>query len=112
MLSLNRSKILRDFSPLYANGKSFANRCLVLYVLRDTSLGGTVGFAAGKKLGNAVTRSRVKRLLREAFRLNQLSLDQSYALLLIARKPTVNAKLHSVVTAFVELCKRAGIWHD
>ena len=111
MLNLNRAKILRNFSNLYADGKSFANRSLVLYVLRDTPLRGQVGFAAGKKLGGAVVRNRVKRILREAFRLNQLNLNKNCAVLLVARKPLVNAKLDTATTAFVELCKRAGIWH-
>ena len=58
------------FQRVYRAGRSYANRYLVLYVFHlhegdPKPLYGEVGFAAGKKLGCAVRRSRVKRLLRE-----------------------------------------------
>ena len=62
MLGLPRSRILKkrkDFQAVYSRGKSYSNRFLVLYVFRSHGLQGKVGFAAGKKLGNAVKRNRV-----------------------------------------------------
>ena len=74
MLGLPRKCILKkkkDFQAVYSRGKSYANRFLVLYVFQSKEFQGKVGFAAGRKLGNAVKRNRIKRLLRESYRLHQ-----------------------------------------
>ena len=109
MFELNRSEILRDFKLVHAKGKSFANREMVLYVLREEEIAGKVGFAAGKKLGNAVIRNRVKRLLRESYRLNKNKISKDYALILVGRKSLVEANVDVAIKAFLELCGRAKI---
>ena len=84
MLTLPRRRIIKrrsDFQRVYRSGRSFANRYFVLYVFPSDGVRGRVGFAAGKKLGCAVTRNRVKRLLRETYRLNQDRVREDAALL-------------------------------
>ena len=96
MFELNKSEILRDkrdFNDVYSNGRSYVNKNLVIYVLNDENYNGKVGFAAGKKLGGAVVRNRVKRLLREAYRLNKKN----------------DAKVDVAIKAFRELCKKAKL---
>ena len=77
-----RSRLSRsqDFDRVYRAGRSVANRYLVLYRFqRDEDGGATaggqaparVGFSVSKRLGSAVERNRVKRCLREAYRLNK-----------------------------------------
>ena len=61
MLTLPRRRIIKrrsDFQRVYRSGRSFANRYFVLYVFPSDGVRGRVGFAAGKKLGCAVTRNR------------------------------------------------------
>ena len=112
MFELNKNQILRDFQEIYARSRSVSNRNLVLHISNNPNLKGKVGFAAGRRLGGAVVRNRVKRILREAFRLNQHHISQNCALVLVARKPLVNAKADLAAEAFIELCKKAKIWHD
>ena len=113
MFSLPRRRILknkRDFQIVYQNGRSFANRYLVLYVFPLKTLKNKkVGFAAGKKLGNAVVRNRVKRLLRESYRLEQSKINDDIWLLLVGRKSAVNAKQPVIGKAFLSLAGKAGI---
>ncbi len=109
MFELSRNEILRDFKIVHAQGKSFANRDLVVYILRDEKFAGKVGFAAGKKLGNAVTRNRVRRLLREAYRLNKNKISKDCAIILVGRKSLIDAKVDTAIKAFLEICKRAKI---
>ena len=112
MLGLPRSRILKkkkDFQAVYSRGKSYANRFLVLYVFRSHGLQGKVGFAAGKKLGNAVKRNRVKRLLRESYRLHQVEIEEGFSLLLVGRKAALDIKCQDLEKAFLALGRKAGI---
>ena len=114
MYRLPKKRILRDgndFQKVYRHGRSYANKYMVLYVF-PMEEGSKVGFAAGKKLGNAVIRNRVKRLLRESYRLLQGQLSAEHMLLLIGRKASVEAGCSEVQEAFRQLCKRAGIWEE
>ncbi|MCR5439927.1 MULTISPECIES: ribonuclease P protein component [unclassified Selenomonas] len=115
MLTLPRKKMLKrrsDFQRVYRTGRSWANRYFVLYVFKTDSLDGKVGFAAGKKLGCAVVRNRVKRLLRESYRKNQSLLRPGLALLLVGRKGMVDVKCDVVEKSFVSLGRKAGIFVD
>ena len=112
MLGLPRSRILKkkkDFQAVYSRGKSYANRFLVLYVFRSHGLQRKVGFAAGKKLGNAVRRNRVKRLLRESYRLHQDEIEEGFSLLLVGRKAALSVKCQELERAFLALSRKAGI---
>ena len=112
LYELPRSKIFRgkrEFGAVYNRGRSFANGKMVLYVLKSDGFEGRVGCAAGKKLGGAVVRNRVKRILREAYRLCQHEISSEYAIILVGRKGIIDAKSDVAIKAFRELCARAKI---
>lgn len=96
----------KHFQAVYKSGKSFANRMLVLYVLPNQSDSRKIGFAAGKRLGNAVIRNRVKRLLRETYRLNQSKLPAGCDYILVGRQPAVGARCQDITASFLKLCDR------
>ena len=73
-----------EFSKVYKRGKSFADKNIVVYYLPNT-LGKTrIGFSISKKVGNSVVRNRVRRRIRESFRLNFSGFD-GYDLIFVAR---------------------------
>lgn len=98
-----------DFQKIYHHGRSLANRNMVLYFCKVFHPSCRVAFAAGKKLGNAVTRNRVKRLLREVYRLHRHELDDTYCVLLVGRAAAVDIKSTELEKSFCSLCRRAGI---
>jgi ribonuclease P protein component len=97
----------RDFQAAYNNGKTWTNELLVLKALANGLPHNRFGFAVGKRLGKAVVRNRLRRQLREAVR--QLPLTEGHDVIVIARKPTLEADFWQLRAAAASLFKRAGM---
>ena len=68
--SLKKNK---DFQEVYKNGKSYANKYLVMYVLYKEETRNRIGISVSKKVGNSVVRHRLKRMIKEIYRLQESS---------------------------------------
>jgi len=87
----------RDFQKVFHHGRSFANRYLVLYYLPNRqSEHFRVGFSVSKKVGKAVVRNRVKRLLREAFRLEKDGVKEPIDFVVIARPSAADLEFDKI----------------
>ena len=83
------------FSKVYAKGKKASEKNIAVYVLNNYRTQETrLGITTGRKLGNAVQRSRARRLIREAFREIQKnhSFSRPYLIVVVARNAIVDDK--------------------
>jgi ribonuclease P protein component len=115
MYKFSKQSVLRknkNFQTVYRHGKSYANRLAVLYVLpqpKNTASRRRAGFVAGKKLGGAVVRNRVKRLMKEAYRLNQSRLVEGVDLVFVGRQGMVASNYQAAQKALLDLFGRARV---
>ncbi len=101
------------FRAAFDGGRSHASRCMVMWLRPTDGELGQVGFVATKRIfPRAVDRNRVRRLLREAYRLNQHHLPPKVDIILLARKPIIVASGSEVAAAFRSLCQRVRLWSD
>ena len=78
-------KTSRGFKWVYGKGVSAANRLLVMYVLHNQQNINRLGITVSKKVGKAVTRNRVKRIIKENYRLFESHVGPGYDMVVIAR---------------------------
>lgn len=97
------------FRRLYAKGKSAANSYLVVYCRRNGTDENRIGFTVSKKLGHAVVRNRVRRRLREIYRLHEQEFRQGWDLVVVARSRTVGAPYAKLDRAFLNLSDKLGL---
>ena len=98
----------RDFGRARVEGQRLAVGCLVLnWVDAKQS---RVGVITSRKIGGAVVRTRARRLLREAFRLNQHRMARPVDIVLVARQSIVEKDFAAVEGDFVTALRRAGLW--
>ena len=80
----------RDFQIVYKKGKSFANKYLVMYVLKNNDRlnkeeMNRLGISVSKKVGNSVVRHRLTRLIRESYRLQESRFQRGLDIVVICR---------------------------
>jgi len=74
-----------EFKRLYNKGKSAASPCAVVYCRRNGKPENRLGITVSTKLGGAVQRNRIRRRLKEVYRLNEERFHTGYDIVLIAR---------------------------
>jgi ribonuclease P protein component len=100
-----------EFRAVYKRGKSFSNYLLVLYIYRNKSDFNRIGVSVSKKVGKSVTRNRIKRLIKECYRLNCDHISKGYDLVFIARNPAKGKSYKEIEKSMMNLFNKAGLYN-
>ena len=82
---------------------------LVLYARRNRTETNRVGITVSKKLGKAHIRNRVRRRLREVYRLNEDLFAPGWDIVVVARSAAIGADFHKLTQGYLALAEKAGI---
>ena len=98
----------RDFVNVYTSGKSYANKFLIIYTLKNNSDRNRLGISVSKKVGNSVIRHRLKRLIKESYRLHEKMFNSGLDIVVIARKGSDACDYAGIESALLHLMKLNG----
>lgn len=99
----------RDFQFVYRNGKSYGNRYLVLYVMKNDTARNRLGISVSKKVGNSVVRHRLTRLIRESYRLHEEEFVEGLDMIAVARPGAKGRNFFEIESALLHLAGKQKI---
>lgn len=102
-------KMNYEFRRVYNKGASGVSPFLVVYARPNLCTKNRLGITVSAKLGKAVVRNRVRRRLRELYRLSQPAMKQGYDIVLVARSRAVAAAYHELERAYRKTCERLDL---
>lgn len=98
-----------EFRRLYAKGKNAASPYLALYCRKKKGGRSRLGFTVGKKVGGAVVRNRVRRRLKEIYRLHEGELCPSCDIVVVARTRAAFSTYQQLDASFLKLADKLGL---
>jgi ribonuclease P protein component len=104
-------KLNHIFRRLYRTS-GCANAMMVLYARRNRTGENRVGITVSKKLGKAHIRNRVRRRLREVYRLNEALFQPGWDIVAVARHKAIDCDFQELTKGYLALAKKAGILRE
>lgn len=102
----------RDFRQVYERGTSYANKYLVMYAMGNGREINRIGISVSKKVGNSVVRHRLKRLIKENYRLREAEFKRGLDMVVLARAAAKNCDYRQIGSALTHLAKLHRIWES
>ena len=110
MKKKHRIKKNDEFQAVFQKGKSNANRQFVVYQLdKEEQPNFRIGLSVSKKIGNAVVRNRIKRMVRQAITELKDEIASGKDFVIIARKPCAEMTYEEVKKSLIHVFKRSGM---
>ena len=104
-------KLNHIFRRLYATSGQ-ADSYMVLYARKNRQGKNRVGITVSKKLGKAHIRNRIRRRVREVYRLNEAAFRPGWDIVVVVRSKAIDASFSQLTESYLSLARRAGILVD
>ncbi len=101
-----------EFRRLYSKGKSTAVPSLVLYVRKTKRDSNRIGITVSTKLGKAVVRNKVRRRIREIYRLNEEKMKPGLELVIVARVRAVSSSYQQLERDLLAACRKLELLRE
>lgn len=100
-----------EFKLLFSKGKIAYGKNLTMYILKNKLNVNKLGIAIGKKSGKAVDRNRIKRLIKENYRLLEAGIDCGYNILFSVNKKCMIKEMdfYIIQNEMQKLVRKLGI---
>ncbi|NLH96594.1 MAG: ribonuclease P protein component [Clostridiaceae bacterium] len=108
MKNTERLKKNSDFARMYRKGRFFPGKYLVVYLMKNNAGFNRLGVSVSKKIGKSVKRNRVKRLIRESYRLLEPFIPVGLDIVITARKVDTTYSFADIMKEMKFLFKKAG----
>ncbi|MGI6072902.1 MAG: ribonuclease P protein component [Lachnospiraceae bacterium] len=108
MRNINSLKNVSQFEEVYKEGKSLANKYLVLYVLPKEG-DFRLGISVSRKVGSSAVRNRVTRLIRESYLTLKKQIPDGYHVVVVARPAAQGKSFEKIRNAFSQLLQMQGL---
>ena len=109
MNNITSLKRNNDFRRLYARGKSYAGGYTVVYMSKNRVGINRIGFTVSKSVGKAVVRNRLKRLMRESYRLLSDKLCVGYDIIIVSRNRAVGKTQPQIMKDIEYAMRKLGL---
>ncbi len=109
MQSEYRLKSKREIAAVYRFGSSVVNQQLVLYFLKSKTKQFRLAISTSKKLGGSVVRNRIRRQIKEIFRLHQSEIQGHYDFVIIVRRSALDLPYATIDKSVLHLIRKAKL---
>ncbi|MFS1510943.1 ribonuclease P protein component [Chengkuizengella sp. SCS-71B] len=104
-----RLKKKEDFNFIYRYGKSTANHQFVVYYKQNSIHHFRLGISVSKKIGNAVVRNRMRRMIKEIVRHHADKVDSRHDFIIIVRKPAIHMDYYQMEKSILHVLRKSSL---
>ena len=111
MIKMNTLKKNFEFKNVLAKGKFYNGKYIEIIILKNNKASNFVGIAVQKKVGKAIKRNRIKRLIRENYRLMECDIKKGYDIVILWKKNVFIefANFNNIKEDMTKLFERANL---
>ena len=108
-MSVEKLKSNREFKRAYKKGTPLVGKYIIIYAVKNNRGHNRLGITVSKKLGCAVKRNRVRRIISESYRLGMESHKKGFDFVIVGRTRALDAKMNEVLVCMNELLSKSGM---
>lgn len=98
-----------EFKKVYSGGKNYWNKYLIIYVRKNNLNYTRIGYSISKKVGNSVVRNKIRRRMKEIYRLKLNNIKEGYDIIIIPKRNAVNISYLELESALLHIFKLGDI---